>query len=64
MAISADKNYQVQGKPGVYAGGDVIRPHLLTTAVGHGAIAADGIDQFLSGWKSAAVRRSTCMPST
>ena len=47
--ISADKNYQVQGKPGVYAGGDVIRPHLLTTAVGHGAIAADGIDQFLLG---------------
>ncbi|HZV54269.1 MAG TPA: NAD(P)-binding protein [Rhodocyclaceae bacterium] len=47
--LSADKNYQVQNKPGVYAGGDVIRPHLLTTAVGHGAIAADGIDQYLSG---------------
>jgi NADPH-dependent glutamate synthase beta subunit-like oxidoreductase len=30
-------------------GGDVIRPHLLTTAIGHGAIAADGIDQFLAG---------------
>ena len=48
-AVSADKNYQVQGKPGVFAGGDVIRPHLLTTAIGHGAIAADGIDQFLAG---------------
>jgi NADPH-dependent glutamate synthase beta subunit-like oxidoreductase len=48
-AVSADKNYQVAGKPGVYAGGDVIRPHLLTTAIGHGAIAADGIDQFLAG---------------
>ena len=47
--VSADKNYQVQGKPGVYAGGDVLRPHLLTTAVGHGAIAADGIDQYLAG---------------
>ncbi len=47
--ISADKNYQVQGKPGVYAGGDVLRPHLLTTAIGHGAIAADGIDRFLAG---------------
>ena len=33
-AVAADKNYQVTGKPGVYAGGDVIRPHLLTTAVG------------------------------
>jgi len=47
--ISADKNYQVQGKPGVFAAGDVLRPHLLTTAIGHGAIAADGIDQHLQG---------------
>jgi NADPH-dependent glutamate synthase beta subunit-like oxidoreductase len=44
-AVNSDKNYQVQ--PGVFAGGDVIRPHLLTTAIGHGAIAADGIDRFL-----------------
>ncbi|MBL8486163.1 MAG: NAD(P)-binding protein [Rhodocyclaceae bacterium] len=48
-AVATDRNYQVQGKPGVYAGGDVLRPHLLTTAIGHGAIAADGIDQFLMG---------------
>jgi len=27
----------------------VIKPHLLTTAIGHGSIAADGIDQFLAG---------------
>ncbi len=47
--VAADKNYQVTGKPGVFAGGDVIRPHLLTTAIGHGAIAADGIDQYLAG---------------
>ena len=33
----------------MFAGGDVMRPHLLTTAIGHGAIAADGIDRFLSG---------------
>ncbi|PKO27699.1 MAG: glutamate synthase [Betaproteobacteria bacterium HGW-Betaproteobacteria-9] len=46
-AVPADKNYQVQ--PGVFAGGDIIRPHLLTTAIGHGAIAADGIDRFLQG---------------
>ena len=26
-AVPADKNYQVQ--PGVFAGGDIIRPHLL-----------------------------------
>jgi Pyruvate/2-oxoacid:ferredoxin oxidoreductase delta subunit len=46
-AINADKNYQVQDKPGFFVGGDVVRPHLLTTAIGHGAIAADGIDRFL-----------------
>jgi len=48
-AISTDRNYQITGKPGVFAGGDVIKPHLLTTAIGHGSIAADGIDQFLAG---------------
>src|SRR5512146_1615295 len=36
-AINTDRNYQVAGKPGTFAGGDVIRPHLLTTAIGHGA---------------------------
>ncbi len=48
-AVPADKNYQVQGHAGVFAGGDIIRPHLLTTAIGHGAIAADGIHRFLMG---------------
>ncbi|MDO8767998.1 MAG: NAD(P)-binding protein [Burkholderiaceae bacterium] len=46
-AINSDKNYQVQGQPGFFVGGDVVRPHLLTTAIGHGAIAADCIDRFL-----------------
>ena len=48
-SIAADKNYQVQGKPGVFTGGDVVRPHLLTTAIGHGWIAAEGLDRFLRG---------------
>ncbi|MGE5336643.1 MAG: NAD(P)-binding protein [Gemmatimonadota bacterium] len=48
-AVGADRNYQVSGKPGVFAGGDVLRPHLLTTAIGHGAIAAEGIERFLAG---------------
>jgi NADPH-dependent glutamate synthase beta subunit-like oxidoreductase/Pyruvate/2-oxoacid:ferredoxin oxidoreductase delta subunit len=47
--INADKNYQVAGKPGIWAGGDVLRPHLLTTAIGQGWIAAEGIDRFLRG---------------
>ena len=47
--INADRNYQVQGQAGMFVGGDVVRPHLLTTAIGHGAIAADGIERFLRG---------------
>ncbi len=48
-AIASDKNYQVAGQPGLFVGGDVVRPHLLTTAIGHGAIAAEGIDRHLRG---------------
>lgn len=48
-AVSADRNYMVAGQQGVFAAGDVIRPHLLTTAIGHGAIAADGLHNFLLG---------------
>lgn len=47
--IAADRNYQVQGQRGLFVGGDVVRPHLLTTAIGHGAIAAEGIDRHLQG---------------
>ena len=47
--VTADRNYQLQGKAGTFVGGDVVRPHLLTTAIGHGAIAADGIDRHLRG---------------
>lgn len=48
-AVSTDRNYQVAGQQGVFAGGDVIRPHLLTTAIGHGSIAADGIHNYING---------------
>ncbi len=48
-AIASDKNYQVVGKPGIFVGGDVVRPHLLTTAIGHGSIAAEGLERFLAG---------------
>lgn len=48
-AVTTDRNYVVNGQSGVFAGGDVIRPHLLTTAIGHGSIAADGIHNFLLG---------------
>ena len=31
----------------MFAGGDIIRPHLLTTAIGQASIAADSIDRYL-----------------
>ena len=45
--INADAQYQVPGKPKHFAAGDVVRPHLLTTAIGQASIAADTINQFL-----------------
>ncbi|MBM3555657.1 MAG: glutamate synthase, partial [Alphaproteobacteria bacterium] len=47
--IDADPLYRVKGKAKHFAGGDVLRPHLLTTAIGHGSIAAQTIDDFLGG---------------
>ncbi|MFN3397294.1 MAG: NAD(P)-binding protein [Sulfurimicrobium sp.] len=47
--IAANKNYEVPNKKGYFVGGDVIRPHLLTTAIGHGSIAAESIDVYLKG---------------
>ena len=46
--MTADKNYRVPGKEKYFVGGDVLRPHLLTTAIGHGSIAADSIERFLA----------------
>jgi NADPH-dependent glutamate synthase beta subunit-like oxidoreductase/Pyruvate/2-oxoacid:ferredoxin oxidoreductase delta subunit len=48
-AVATDRNYQVAGKTATFAGGDVTHPHLLTTAIGHGAIAAEGIHRTLRG---------------
>ncbi len=45
--IDADKFYQVPGKPGHFVAGDIIRPHLLTTAIGQASVAADTIDEYL-----------------
>ena len=33
----------------MFTGGDIVRPHLLTTAIGHAWIAAEGIDRHLMG---------------
>lgn len=49
-AIAIDPLYRVKNRPKHFAGGDVVRPHLLTTAIGHGRIAAETIDHFLAGY--------------
>jgi NADPH-dependent glutamate synthase beta subunit-like oxidoreductase len=50
-SIDADQFYQVPNKPGHFAAGDVIRPHLLTTAIGHASIAAESINNYFNNTK-------------
>jgi len=45
--IDADKHFQIPNKPGFFACGDIVRPHLLTTVIGQGSITAETIDHFL-----------------
>ncbi len=45
--MDADKFYQYPDKPGHFVAGDIIRPHLLTTAIGQASVASDSIDQYL-----------------
>ncbi len=47
--VSADKNFQVPNKPGYFVAGDIIKPHLLTTAIGHASVAVESIDRYLAG---------------
>jgi len=47
--IDADPFYRVKGFDDIFVGGDAIKPHLLTTAIGHGTIAVAGIVNFLNG---------------
>ena len=47
--VRADRNLAVPGRAGEFVGGDIVRPHLLTTAIGHGRIAAESIDSYLRG---------------
>ena len=47
--MDTDPLYSVKQHEKHFAGGDIVHPHLLTTAIGHGRIAADSIDHFLKG---------------
>lgn len=45
--IDTTPTYQVKGREKHFAGGDILKPHLLTTAIGHGRIGAETITDFL-----------------
>lgn len=45
--IDIEGPYQVKGREKHFAGGDIIKPHLLTTAIGHGRVGAEIITDFL-----------------
>ncbi len=47
--IDADTLYRVPGREGHFVAGDIVRPHLLTTAIGQGSVAARSIDHYLRG---------------
>jgi NADPH-dependent glutamate synthase beta subunit-like oxidoreductase len=47
--MNTDPLYSVKEHEKHFAGGDIVRPHLLTTAIGHGSIAAESIDHYLGG---------------
>ncbi|MCB1368157.1 MAG: NAD(P)-binding protein [Rhodobacteraceae bacterium] len=45
--IEVEGGYRVKGRARHFAGGDIVKPHLLTTAIGHGRIAAETITDYL-----------------
>ncbi len=46
--MDSDAFYQMPGKPGHFVAGDIVRPHLLTTAIGQASIAAESIHHYIS----------------
>ncbi len=47
--LSAEAHTQKTGLPGVFAGGDMLKPGLMIEAIGHGRTAAQSIDMYLGG---------------
>ena len=46
--IDADAYFRVPEREGHFVAGDIVRPHLLTTAIGQASICADSIDHYLN----------------
>ena len=51
--VDADAFYRWPSREGLFVAGDVVRPHLLTTAIGQASIAASSIDHYLRGEEQA-----------
>ena len=47
--MNSDRNYRSRQRANHFVAGDILRPHLLTTAIGQARVAVDGIDQTLRG---------------
>jgi len=46
--IDADAYFRVPEREGHFVAGDIVRPHLLTTAIGQASICADSVDHYLN----------------
>ncbi len=46
--IDSDSFYRVPGKEGHFVAGDIVRPHLLTTAIGQASVCAETVNAYLS----------------
>ncbi|MCP4933603.1 MAG: NAD(P)-binding protein [bacterium] len=55
--MNVDTFYRVKDKEKHFAIGDIVRPHLLTTAIGHANIAVEAINDFLDNGKVNAKKR-------
>ncbi len=51
--INADKNYQAHRQTRHFVAGDIVRPHLLTAAIGQASVAAESINSYLMAEKMA-----------
>ncbi len=47
--VEADPFYRIKDFDDVFVGGDAVKPHLLTTAIGHATVASEGINNFIQG---------------
>ncbi len=45
--MDADSFYRVPGKEGHFVAGDIVRPHLLTTAIGQASVCAETVNAYL-----------------